>query len=105
MRHAYTVARCILRKVHLMTVFAVMSQSEEIGGQITAIYPEDSYKVGYGQWLVSDSSATARAVSEKLGLVKGSPYSSTLVVGISSYYGLHSTEMWDWIKAKLEASP
>lgn len=88
-----------------MAVFVIMEGTENpaVGQRIRATYPSDHLKVATGQWLVSDS-GNARTVSEKLAFTKDSGIGSTLVFATSSYYGLHSSDVWDWIKTKLEAA-
>jgi hypothetical protein len=90
-----------------VAVFAVIEGAENpaLAANIRRIYPDDHLKLsGPGQWLISDT-GSAKTVSDKLGLEKGSGFSATLVVAISSYFGLHSSDIWDWIRTKVEARP
>ena len=88
-----------------MTVFAIMEAHPQakLASQINTQFPHDHYRLANGQWLVS-AKMTATDLSSSLGLVSGSGLGGVLVVSISSYYGLHSTEVWDWIKTKMEAA-
>lgn len=88
-----------------MAVFVIMEGTENplVAQRIKEAYPNDHLKVARGQWLVSDT-GNARTVSEKLGFWKDSGIGGTLVFATSSYYGLHSSDVWDWIKTKLEAA-
>ena len=87
-----------------MAVFAIIRPNEhqELVSRIQAAFPKN-YRLTGGQWLVS-ANMTAREVSERIGLEKGSSFGSTLVLRISSYYGLHSTDTWDWLKTAMESS-
>ena len=89
-----------------MAIFAILrsdsaASNDALSALIAERYPNDFYRVTPGQWLIS-ASETTRSISERLDIVKGSPGRSTLVVAISSYYGVHTTELWDWIRSKLE---
>ena len=88
-----------------MTVFAILESSPkaELAGRIKAQFPNDHYSFAHGKWLVS-AKMTAADLCTSLGVVKDSGFGGTLVVAVSSYYGLHSTEVWDWIKTKMEAA-
>lgn len=88
-----------------MTIFIVTegSPSKKLAGNIRSAYPNDFLEVSPGQWLIS-ASGNAKTVSDSIGLVPGSGMAGTLVFATSSYYGLHNTSIWDWIKSKLESS-
>ena len=88
-----------------MTVFVIIESQPPaaLEGRIKAQFPDDYYRLADGQWLVS-AKMTAVDLSNSLGLKPGSGLGGTLVVSISSYYGLHSPEVWDWIKTKMEAA-
>ena len=90
-----------------MTIFLVVTaspNSQALGANIARQFQSDAVTLAPNQWLVS-ADTSAASLCEKLGIVKGSDFGSTLVVAISSYFGLHSTETWDWIKRKWEAGP
>lgn len=88
-----------------MAVFAIIrpGDNEILKNSIQEHFAEAHYKIAPGQWFVR-SDLTAREVSEKLGLVAGAGVglSGTLVLRISSYFGLSATETWEWLKTAME---
>ena len=70
---------------------------------VKEIYPDDSYDLGSGLWLVADNT-TAKAVSDRLGVTDGT-HGSAIVVEAASYYGRANPAIWSWIKAKWETGP
>lgn len=88
-----------------MTIFAVLEQSPntKLSKAIKSQFSDDYLMVATGQWLIS-ANGTAQSISDKLGLHKGTGINSTLVFATSSYYGLHNSDTWDWIKNKLESN-
>ena len=58
--------------------------------------------MGRNQWLIA-AEGTAREVSDKLGITGVEPplIGSSVVFGISGYFGRASSEMWEWIATKL----
>lgn len=88
-----------------MTIFIVAesSPSADLASSIKSAFPNDFLEVTSGQWLIS-ASGNAKTVSDSIGLVPESGMAGTLVFATSSYYGLHNSSVWDWIKSKLESS-
>jgi hypothetical protein len=85
-----------------MTIFAILraddlSNNETLQADISSKFPAAHYRVSTGQWLISYDK-TAQDLSAEFGLVKGSPFNGTLVVSISSYYGVHNPQLWEWIR-------
>jgi len=85
-----------------MAIFAIFRTSapEALGLAIAAEYPESHLHLGGGEWLVA-TSATAREVSDRIGL-SGGDNGAGIVVTVSGYFGRAPAEMWDWINAKAE---
>jgi hypothetical protein len=54
-------------------------------------------------WLVADN-ATAKAVSEKLGINTGDGGISALVTTVGDYFGRAEPDLWSWIKVQWEAT-
>lgn len=52
-------------------------------------------------WLIA-SSGTAQELSNKLGVTEGD-LGSTIIFSTAGYYGRAPSNIWEWIKAKLEA--
>lgn len=87
-----------------MTVFAIMSTSTkpELEAAVEKHYPDEkSYRISDTAWLVSDK-GTATEVSEKLGVKKGGIKGTLIVPVKSSYYGVASTALWEWLRAAFE---
>lgn len=67
----------------------------------------DRYQLQAGRgWLVRFDGTTIEA-SNKIGITgqaKGepAPLGSALVVPVTSYYGRGPTDMWEWLKTRLE---
>ncbi len=82
-----------------MAIFAVFGSSDpdKLNASITSKFSE-SYSVGYGQWLVSESSATTQEISEKIG-DKGET-GSFIVIPVNNYWGRHSANTWEWIQGR-----
>ena len=88
-----------------MTIFAVMAKepTSELEGTIARVYPkEKNYRLTDRTWLLSDT-ATAREVSEKLGVRKGGITGVVVMGTTSAYYGVANTSLWDWLRARIEA--
>jgi hypothetical protein len=89
-----------------MTIFAVMATSAnpQLEGNIGRAYPDARhYKISDRTWLVSDT-ATAKQVTEKLGVKKGGITGVAVMPTTSAYYGVASSALWDWIRSALEES-
>jgi hypothetical protein len=96
------------QNVEAMTIFAVfrVSNPAKMETAIRSAYPNDHLKIDTDEWLVSDK-GTAVEVSHKLGITSPTDASTVngpaIVFSMANYYGRASTEIWDWIKTKLEA--
>lgn len=66
-------------------------------------YPNDHLDISHNEWLIS-SKETAKEISDKLGVSTGTENNNAIVFGMSGYFGRAATDIWDWIKAKSEAS-
>ena len=87
-----------------MSVFAILRVTEpaKLRAAIVEIYPDDHMEITPNEWMVSDN-GTAVEVSKKLK-IPDATNGVAIVIGFTSYYGRAPTPIWDWIKAKLEAS-
>ena len=75
---------------------------EALSGTIQRIYPHRHRKLGdRPAWLVADN-ATARVVSEKLGINSGDGGISALVTTMADYFGRAEPDLWSWIKVQWE---
>jgi hypothetical protein len=69
---------------------------------IKATFPGNFFSMGRSQWLVA-AEGTAREVSDKLKITGVEPpgITSSVVFSVSGYFGRASSEVWEWIAAKL----
>ena len=88
-----------------MIVYAVVgvSPAAGLGASIATAFPTDSFQVTPSFWLVAGS-GTAQEVSDKIGLTAGN-LGSAVVFSTAGYFGRAPTNVWEWIKVKLEATP
>lgn len=90
-----------------MGVFVIISKNPpavKLQGLIENKFRNNYYLLSPGNWLVS-SEGTVKEITEVLGITdKENGPGSAAVFSISSYWGLYSTDLWDWLKAKLESS-
>jgi hypothetical protein len=91
-----------------MSVFAVLSEeyNPKLEVLITEKYPKDHYKITSTQWLVY-SKETTKQLTDTLGITseggkKKGDTGSAIVLAISSYWGIANTDMWGWMKVKME---
>jgi hypothetical protein len=92
-----------------MTIFAVLvlPPHQPVGDAIKTAYPSDHLYISDDQWLIS-TKGTASDVSAKLGLYDPqnpnvAATGSAIVFSTNGYFGRAPTNVWEWIKVKLEA--
>lgn len=86
-----------------MSLFAVLLPKEnpELVKIIKQKFPEN-YEINPTQWIIS-AKGTVKQVSDTLGVsIKENPTGLAVVLGISGYWGRASTDLWDWMKVKME---
>ncbi len=86
-----------------MSLFAVLLPKEnpELIRILKEKFP-DHYEINPTQWIISGK-GTIKQVSDTLKIsVKENPVGSAIVLGISGYWGRASSDLWDWMKVKLE---
>jgi hypothetical protein len=89
-----------------MSIFVVLSHTNnsKLEEAIKEKFPSDYYKISPGQWLIS-TGGTSRELTESIGLIdKEKGLSPAVIFSISSYYGMWSTDLWEWIRVKMEKS-
>lgn len=65
-------------------------------------FPDKFYRMSEHQWLVS-AQLTAHQLTDKLGVLStDSTIGNAVVFSISSYFGRHSPEIWEWLKLNME---
>jgi hypothetical protein len=85
-----------------MLVFAILSPSGDnpvLSTEIAKHFPNDSLKIGPGQWLVAGRQ-TAVEVSNTVG-ISGGQTGSAMVLSISAYWGRADNNVWEWMRVKL----
>jgi len=94
-----------------MTIFAILMPSTQpnLAARIRQAFPQDHLSVNDTQWLIS-TTGTAENLSSKLGIYNpanpSEPFTGNAIVfATSSYFGRAPSNIWDWIKVKLESSP
>jgi hypothetical protein len=85
-------------------LFAVLADPQNLVLEraITSAVPGEYIQIRPGQWFVV-STGTARELSDKLGVTPGNASGAAVIVAVSGYYGRASTEIWEWVKAKIGA--
>jgi hypothetical protein len=87
-----------------MSIFVVfrVSNPDKMQAALEAAVPNDFLDAGHNEWLVSFK-GTTKDLSDKLGVSDGSN-GAAIIFGMAGYFGRAPTNIWDWIKAKAEAS-
>lgn len=72
-------------------------------------FPADHLSISDTQWIIS-TTGTAVELSAKLGVfdVKNPslpPTGNAVIFATTSYWGRAPTNIWEWLKAKLESQP
>lgn len=88
-----------------MTVYVIIPQdgSTKLASRIQKDFPDDSYQLPSGEWLVSADGTTSKKLAEDLGVI-AKETESAIVFATSGYYGRANTAIWEWLKAKIERS-
>jgi hypothetical protein len=89
-----------------MAIFIITAATESpvLASAIARLYPNDHIQIGPGQWLVA-AELTTRQLSDKLDVTSGNAGNSIFIAGISTYYGRHRTDIWEWIRLKWDGGP
>lgn len=86
-----------------MTIFALMTPepNPKLDSAVERLFANASYVVTPTQRLIAAAGVTAKDVSDKLGITTGE-LGKVLIVSVGNYYGRHSTDLWEWIRANWE---
>lgn len=90
--------------LYLATPLYQNAKEALIATVINQIDEHDRYQIKNGGWLIKFS-GTSRELSEKLGVTGpqgATSVGSVLIVSINGYYGRGPTDMWEWIKTRME---
>jgi hypothetical protein len=84
----------------LFALIALQNTNEAVDRAVQTFYPNDSYKIETGKWIVSAGDvSTARELGTKLGLRETN---SHLVFAIRGYSGRAQPDLWEWLAAQSE---
>ena len=93
-----------------MTIFVVLFPETQpaLAEAIKATFPAAHLAINDKQWLVS-TTGTVIELTAKLRIYdaanpKAESTGNAVIFATSSYYGRAPSNIWDWIKSKLEAS-
>ncbi|WP_211453846.1 hypothetical protein [Collimonas antrihumi] len=87
--------------LYLATPFA---DPDRLATAIKAAFGEyDRYLLKSGGWLIRFD-GTTRELSNKIGTTTSEPPTtgSVLYVAVGGYYGRGPTDMWEWMKSRME---
>jgi hypothetical protein len=75
---------------------------------VASAFPNDHMEIGNNEWLIS-AQGTAKEISDRLGVTDQPPGQPTragnaMIFSMQNYYGRASSDIWEWIKTKVEAS-
>lgn len=88
--------------VNVATLFAVMSDpgNQAIIHALTESFPDNHIQIRPGQWFIAGS-GTAKEISDKLKVTPSSESGTAVIVAVSGYYGRASSQIWEWVAAKI----
>lgn len=96
-----------------MNVFVILPPvaSSALDTQIETLFAGNCLRLTTNQWLVAGN-GTAREISDRLGVtaksedskVVAGPAGAATVFAISGYFGLAPTNIWEWLKTKMETT-
>lgn len=78
-----------------------INDAEALNMAISEKFGNNAYQLpGAGAWLISYD-GTAKELSDALGITDGSP-GTGVIVSVGSYYGRAPTDIWEWMKVRME---
>ncbi len=89
-----------------MPVFVVIPdlEKQQTEARIRERFTNQSYRLPQGEWLVAFN-GTTKELSDLLGISQGENGASAFVVAIAGYYGRAPSDIWEWLNARVNASP
>lgn len=86
-----------------MSIFLItpIAEPAKVAASVKANFADDCYPVSNTQSLLVHYSGTTKELSDKLGISTGEN-GTGIIVSFSSYYGRAPTDIWEWIKSRLE---
>lgn len=93
-----------------MAVFVIfrVQDPERMRNAVQQAFPENFFDLGNNEWLVS-AKGTAKEISDRLGITNEPPGTQSragnaIVFSMDNYYGRAATNIWEWVKTKVEAT-
>ena len=88
-----------------MQVFAAFSlaDSGSMKKSVDENYSGEYYETKQGAFFITTNGETTRQVATKIGL-GDEPAGTGVVVPVTSYWGRHNRELWEWSSVKLNAN-
>lgn len=85
-----------------MQVFAIfdVSQPAPLKAKLAEKYPGDYYQSGGNTFFVATSGKTTRQIAEEVGFDTTEDGRAVIML-VSAYWGVHSPDLWEWLKAKM----
>lgn len=87
-----------------MSLFAVLLPAEnpKLIAAIKGKFPDpNNYQITPTQWLIS-AKGTAQQISSVLGVSDEKPVGSAVILAIAGYWGRASSDLWEWMRVKME---
>lgn len=73
----------------------------KVAASVKSNFAEDYYAIPNTNSLLVHYSGTTKELSDKLGITSGEN-GTGVIVAFSNYYGRAPTDIWEWIKSRLE---
>jgi len=90
-----------------MSIFVILPQNEPAQLALPAVieraFPNAHRRLPNHVWLVAGK-GSAQDISNQLGITAKDGPGTAVVFEVASYYGRASKDIWDWVKAKWEAT-
>jgi hypothetical protein len=86
-------------------LFVVLGQTNTpvIDEAIRTHFPNESYALHPGQWLISAPGKTTKEISDQLGISMHPFIGSAIIMSVGNYFGVAAPQIWEWIGAKVGA--
>ena len=78
-------------------VLALSDSDEKVDAAVARKFPDDSYKIEPGKWMVGGGLTTTSQVYAALDLGEAG---SHLILSIMGYYGRAQPDLWEWLAAQ-----
>ncbi len=83
----------------LFAVIALKDSASVVDETVGRLYPNVSYKIENGKWIINADSVTAKQVSTHLGIRDTQAH---LIISIRGYSGRANPDLWEWLAALSE---